>query len=255
MILPTVGKNLSYLEECLLSIEKQTLQNFKLLLLIDGNAEVLDDVITLVKRCISRPSRVLLSSKRRGVSRSLNLLCRLANTQYLARMDDDDRCHPKRLELSLSSIIECGADVLGTGANIINASGYKTDVAYGIDFTKEPNINDYIFGPVFFHPSVIYRRDWILQNRYDRSWKNGQDRELWLRTRGAKFVNLNEPLIDYRVRPPSASVYLKALYNKKELIIRVRSTLGRRDYYKLLISFFVEASKVYFRKYTMWWIK
>ena len=105
------------------------------------------------------------------------------------------------------------------------ADGSDRGEARALNHRNPLTLYHFIFGPVFFHPTVVYRRDWITSLRYDRAWGNGQDRELWIRGRGSRYGNLSEPYLKYRVRPSDHSVYRSAFQNKKVLVQKYSDTL------------------------------
>ncbi|MDB4035285.1 glycosyltransferase [Pseudomonadales bacterium] len=219
VIMPTTLSNEQHLNECIHSLEMQTLEKFELLVLVDGSALNHGDVARHFSN-FSRPYRLLISKKRRGVSRSLNILARTARTVYLARMDDDDIALPARLEQQLSLIEGKNFDVVGSAVTLINAEGGTIDEKrLALDFSKKVLLRDLVFGEVFFHPTVVYLRTWVLKHKYCRSWGNGQDRELWMRAFSAsRYFNSEEVLLKYRVRALHNDVFLRATRNKMLLI-------------------------------------
>ena len=218
VIMPTTLANENHLKECIESLEAQTLEKFKLLFLVDGSALSHGEVVRFFSD-FTRPYKVLISTKRRGVSRSLNILARLADTAYLARMDDDDRCRPERLQKELSILTTSKADVVGANVMLIDEVGNDICVRKAHHFGVTDGIQTYIFKDIFFHPTVMYRRDWILKHKYNPSWGYGEDRELWIRARGTRYHNIDDVLMDYRVRPAASTVYRKALKNKFKLAL------------------------------------
>lgn len=238
VIMPTVLGNEQYLRESVVSLEAQTLENFKLLVLVDGSSLKHSEVDRYFSK-ISRPYKVLISTKRRGVSRCLNILARLADTTYLARMDDDDIALPYRLEKQLA-LIECqDLDVVGSAVAMINSIG---DIIHqkrlAIDFTQRVLLSDLLFRDVFFHPTVVYRRNWVLKHKYFRSWENGQDRELWMRAfSSSRYANCEEVLLRYRVRPLSNDVFFNATKNKMLLIDKFFSRSRLRFILKMRVQY------------------
>ena len=219
VILPTTLNNLEYLKDAITSLEKQTLRQFYLIIFVDGDSSNIGALELFLNKSYSKPYRILRSKKNRGVARALNIMVRCACTEFIARMDDDDRCWPERLQRELSILTTSKADAVGANVMLIDELGNDICVKKAHHFGVADDMQTYIFKDIFFHPTVMYRRDWILKHKYNPSWGYGEDRELWIRARGSRYFNIDDVLMDYRVRPAASTVYRKALKNKFKLAL------------------------------------
>ena len=223
VIMATQACNTIYFNEALRSVLCQTCSEFELLIIFDGCGE---DRVECVLAGFDDPRiRVIRSNSNRGLARSLNIAVRLARAPLLARMDDDDRCLPYRLQLQREEIERRGCDVLGTNAFVIDGEGCRVNKDAVLRANPDLAAGPFgaIFGNLFIHPSVMIRREWALHNRYNRSWERGQDRELWVRSAPHSiFGHLETPLLEYRRQTATKSVQMKNIRNAYRLIWKFR---------------------------------
>lgn len=142
---------------------------------------------------------VLTNDCNQGLAASLNRAWQSARGPLLARMDDDDLCHPERFARQVEYLRDHPeVDVLGTAAEYIDQSGRSMGIVRRpeshADLTRE------IFRNVpVIHPTVMMRREVLDQlSGYDTRLRRAQDLDLWLRAyRHFTFHNLPEPLLSY----------------------------------------------------------
>lgn len=130
---------------------------------------------------------------------ALNRLIDEARGKYIANMDGDDYCSPKRLEKQLELFEKDETlDVVGTGIVYLD----DMDVPLGesiipsshAEICRNPYRNIDIC-----HGSVMVKRSWYLQNKYDELAVKVEDCDLWLRTfEHSKFANVYEGLYYYK---------------------------------------------------------
>lgn len=238
VIIPSLFNNPDHFREMMASLDSQTYNNFEVLIMLDGNP-CRETLLLAILDDANFHYRVLVSQKQRGVSRALNILARFSKGQLIARMDDDDVCHPQRFETQVRYLMNSDVDVLGTGVRLIDQHGHFLNTTRsGFDFRTAPKPFDLLFGDLFFHPSVMFRKVWWRKHRYNRSWKYGEDRELWIRSmQGSIFSNLPDQLLSYRVRQVGHSSYRKALKNKLKLLRHFSCVFKwRRPFYYVFIK-------------------
>lgn len=222
IVLPTQAGNLGYFREAVLSVLDQSLQDFELLVVFDGcSHERAAEALAGLRDSRIRP---VLSEKKRGLPRCLNLGARLARAPLIARMDDDDRCLPERLARQVDLMQSDSIDVLGTWSWSIDQQGLRLgDEPEQPDPTLPLSPVRAVFGRLFVHPSVMMRRDWLFDNRYDSSWGYGEDRELWVRAAPhSRYSCVREPLLEYRKSPGVKQSRMKGVRNAYRLIWRYR---------------------------------
>lgn len=226
-IISSRAENPLYLEEAIISMLNQTADDIEIVLVLDGADAGQRAFATLAKFSDSR-LRCLYSKRRRGLARSLNIAARVSRGHFLARMDDDDRSLPARIEKQISFMRRERVHIAGSYAYLINAQGERDE---GVIVKANPSALDNPIGAVFksilLHPTVMFRRDWILKNKYNKHWGRGQDRELWVRvSSSARFGCIAEPLLEYRRCAAVKGAQLSNVVSAFKLIWVHRSRFG-----------------------------
>lgn len=178
------------------SIFCQTYTNWELILVAD-NAKI--DLVRLAENLADPRVTVINDGRCLGLSERLNQISDIANGRYVARMDSDDIMHPRRIEVSVTTLIEnVTKKVASTGAYQIDE---KSSIKGDFHTSSFGTNRDVAFrsSPII-HPTVIFERDWCRANRYDPSFSKAQDKELWIRAlRPETYIKIEENLLFYRV--------------------------------------------------------
>lgn len=186
-----------FIAEAIQSILDQTYTRFEFLIIDDGStdrtAEIIeqfdDDRIIYIKK----PSNT-------GIAESLNLGIKHAKGHYIARMDDDDISFPHRFEKQLH-VMESKPDLIFCGTNVQDHLGvanftpeHHDDILLTLLFFKNP----------IFHPTVLIKKEVLLQHPYNPKRVPAEDHDLWSRLifKG-QFYQLQEPLFYVRLHTTS----------------------------------------------------
>lgn len=198
-----------YLREAVQSILDQSFSDFELILINDGSTDSSREVASSFKD----PRIVLIDNPGNlGLSKSFNIGIKAARGEFIARMDADDIAYLSRFQKQLDFFTDHPAvSVLGTAVTLINEMGER------IGGAKKPEKHELIkwqslLSTPLFHPTVMARREVLKANLFDETLFNSEDYELWSRllfTTRARFANLKEPLLYYRVFPSSFTRNLK----------------------------------------------
>lgn len=189
----------SHLEEAVESVRRQTWENWELLLYNDGSdTEYRDRIRELAGR--DRRIRYLEGKTNRGIAFGLNRCIRLAEGEFIARMDGDDISLPERFERQISFLEQHPEyDFAGCCAFLI--SGEK--VWGRRRMPERPEKEDFLAYSPFIHPSVMFRRE--VFEKYGNYSLSGrmlrcEDYELFMRLyiSGSYGYNLQEELFCYR---------------------------------------------------------
>jgi glycosyltransferase involved in cell wall biosynthesis len=206
-ILLPVRNEARFLPAALASLRRQTFSDWELVAVDDGSTDGTAMMLAVFSRedprvrVISRPAEGLVTALNAGLA-----ACR---APLVARMDGDDICHPRRLELQLQylsahqevGLVGCGfrhfpRALMRDGMkayeewqnNLISAAAIHRDL-----FVESP----------FAHPTVVFRRELIsgAGGYRDRGWP--EDYDLWLRLArsGVIFAKLPQTLLFWRDRP------------------------------------------------------
>jgi glycosyltransferase involved in cell wall biosynthesis len=167
----------------------------------------------------------------------------MAGGKYLARMDADDIMHPVRLQKQVEYLeAHPEVDVVDSEAYIIDALGNLT----GIKLLPQINPDPYSAYKycLMFHPTVMGRSAWFVDNPYDESFIRAEDYELWCRTcKSSSFARLKQPLHFYRENHRTSRAYLddyvqgSRSYRKCLLLHGPRMIGWRHTTYLLMRSF------------------
>lgn len=193
-----------YLAECIQSLLDQSLAEIELVILDDGSRDGSREVV----RSFRDPRiRFLPQEVNRGLPACLNLGIREARGEFVARMDADDVCHPERLRTQVDFLeAHPEVDLLGTAVRLLKSTDDREVVRFpGDDATLRSQLP---FGCPFFHPTVMWRRQRLVDAElwYDESFRRSQDFELWERAAPhLGFANLPEPLLFFRRHEASVS--------------------------------------------------
>jgi glycosyltransferase involved in cell wall biosynthesis len=206
----------AFLRAALRSVLAQTHTDFEIILLDDGSTDNSPDV---ARAFGDSRIRVHVDGQQRGLSARLNQGVQLARADLVARMDADDICLPRRLELQLSflaahpevDLVGCrvaafrGRQILGL---LPFAADHEALVARPWHTIPLP------------HPTWVGRRSWFLRNPYRTpEVKRAEDQELLVRAaRTSRYACLPEVLLAYRLGAPDL---------RKSLVARRTQTLAQ----------------------------
>ena len=154
----------------------------------------------------------IIKNHGRGISDALNTGVRESSCEWIARMDADDISCPDRLEKQIA-FLESSSDQelagCGTQAEFINESGKC------LGYSRNPESWDEIRRNIvkkscFVHPSLMIRRQHLLQVPYRKAFDGAEDFDLILRiSETGKIINLGKVLLRYRMH------YLQSSYDNR----------------------------------------
>ncbi|HYE99087.1 MAG TPA: glycosyltransferase, partial [Planctomycetota bacterium] len=187
------------------SLRRQTLRAWELVAVDDGSR---DGTRAILEAARAGDPRVrVVSTPPRGVAEALARAAAEARAPFLARMDADDVCHRRRLELQVARLEAVPrVDVLGCRVRAWGptAEGMRRYVAWQNGLLDHDAIAAALFveSPLV-HPSVMLRRDALERAGGYRATPWPEDYDLWLRLAegGARFEKLPRTLLAWRESP------------------------------------------------------
>jgi len=231
------------------SIINQTYSNWEMVIIDDHSTDGTYALLVEVAQSDQR-IKVYRNEKNIGLAKSLNFGATKISNQLIARMDGDDISKSTRIEKQIAFMLENPSiDVVGTGAELIDDNGEFINLSL-LPESHEDLKDIIVKKSVFFHPSVMIRKSFFdITGGYSENLIRGQDYELWIKGlyRGAKYHNLQEPLIEYRTSSKNKSIN-KVFY---EFYARGYATI-KFGYYRGIIYAFVDLIKnilVHYRLY------
>jgi glycosyltransferase involved in cell wall biosynthesis len=223
-VLLAVHNDSRFLGQALASVLRQTVDDLELIVVDDAST---DETPALLAAVGDPRLRVITNDEQEGLASSLNHGLSEASGRYVARLDADDVALPERLARQLERMRRDGEEdlaVIGSAVLDLDAGGRPGMLhrnpagATGIRWLT-------LFGSPFFHPTVLVDRDRVdrAQLRYDPSYAESEDYELWARLlSGRQGANLPQPLVLKRVHPGQASLRRAGLQEslQRELALR-----------------------------------
>ena len=199
VVIPLYNKELS-IRNTLLSVLKQSYQNFEILVVNDGS---IDGSIDAVKTINDERIR-LINQENQGVSAARNRGIKEASYEWIAFLDGDDLWEKDHL-IEYKNKIETlpSTNWLFSGFSIDNGRK-RIEVVFDID-GKLPNIFDsFLSGAVIHTSTVCIKRSLFdtYSGLYFRTGlNNSEDREVWYKLAcvDKSPVNIAKPLSIYKV--------------------------------------------------------
>lgn len=189
------------------SLRAQTSAPFEIIVVNDGST---DGTAKLLKK---QSGITLINRPHRGIVPALNDALGASSGEYIARMDADDLCRPRRFEkqaalLSENPDIGVAGCRVGFGGDKEEQAGYSTYVDWinGLDTPERIAVNRFVESPLA-HPSVMFRRELVKQFGAYRNGPFPEDYELWLRwmSRGVRVGKVDEELLIWNDPPERLS--------------------------------------------------
>ncbi|HQD92953.1 MAG TPA: glycosyltransferase family 2 protein [Bacilli bacterium] len=202
------------------SILNQTYENWELIMCDDGST---DRTYEIANEYSKRDERIKLikNSKNMGLAKTLNNCLEISTGDYIMRHDGDDIMIKDRIEKQVKYMDTHVCDACGSGAYIFDDLGI-----WGIRQPLEmPGKSCMVLGAPFIHPTLIIKKDVLLQvggysdNKLTR--QRLEDYDLWIKLFERNFIlcNIQEPLIYYRED--------RNAYNRRKKKFRIAETRAR----------------------------
>lgn len=206
VILP-VYNGVPYLDEAIKSILRQTYSNFEFIIIDDGST---DNSIEIINKYKSIDDRIkVISRENRGLISSLNEGIEKSEGTYIARIDQDDVSLPGRLEMQLNYMLKDHLDICGGDFTKIDAQDNVLE-EHKVPKTESEIIITLATNMPFAHSCVMIKKSFLSTNNLKyglNGYRNAEDLDLWILMyeNGAKFGNVNENILKYRILPSSMS--------------------------------------------------
>ena len=184
------------------SVYNQTLKPKQIVMVVDGPVpEDITKVLEELKKEIDI-FEVYPYEKNSGLGIALKKGTEFCKYEYIARMDSDDISLPDRFEKQmkkfeedpeLSLVASNSQEFIDTLDNLANVKALPE---------KHEDIVEFMKGRCpFVHPTVIMKKEMLLKAGGYEHWHYAEDYYMWVRMylAGAKFYNIQENLINFRI--------------------------------------------------------
>ena len=195
-----------YLAQAVASVLAQTLGDFEFIIINDGSTDRSEQIL---KDLAAKDSRIkLISRPNTGYVVALNEGLALARGEFIARMDADDVCFPKRFERQVKFLREHAAVVVvGGRTEIIDEAG-RIIIRPHVPLDNQTLQQALLEGRTMIgHPTVMARRQTMLDcGGYDVNACPAEDLDMWLRIgEVGELANVPELILQYRQHAKSVS--------------------------------------------------
>ena len=196
-------ENPDYFNSCMNSIVIQTSPPTEIVLVKDGPLpEKLDKAILKWKEKLGDMLKLVPLEKNVGLGRALQIGLLNCKHEIIARVDTDDICRKDRFEKQIK-FLENNPKIDIVGSWI---GEFERDINNIICIRKVPLTHDKIkkyarFRSPLNHPSVVFRKQAVLESGGYLPFQGLEDYYLWVRMlkSGKRFANINEPLVLFRL--------------------------------------------------------
>jgi glycosyltransferase involved in cell wall biosynthesis/GT2 family glycosyltransferase len=204
-VLVAVRDGEPYTRIALESVLRQTVSDLELVVVDDASTDGTPDTLA----ALDDPRvRILRNDEQLGLAGSLNRALDVASGRFIARMDADDAAFPDWLERCLELAgSHAGLGLVGAGVLDIDRDGTPRELHLH-DAGRAVLRWRALFSAPVFHDTVVVRRDVLEANglRYDTSYGESEDYELWTRVLDVSEGDCVEaPLVLHRLHPHQAS--------------------------------------------------
>ena len=226
-VVMTVYNTERYVAEAVESVLSQTFRDFEFIVIDDGSTDrspaILRDYAARDRRIklVSRPNTGIVAAANEGIS--------MARGRYLARMDSDDVCLPRRFETQVRYLDEHPECVL-VGSRVTVVDPYGSPVLESGQKLTHEEIDAELLGSgggwAIVQPSAMMRTEAVRRVGAYRGRHNvSEDQDLFLRlAEVGRVANLPEPLLLYRRH------YKSVMHTQWRQREQVKETIVREAY-------------------------
>lgn len=200
------------LTEAIDSIISQTYTNWQFIICDDGSKDDSYDIAKKYEKMDPNRFIVIKNNKNLGLNSTLNRCLRIADGDYIARMDGDDLCDPTRFEKEVNFLNQHPEyAIVSTHMTTFDESG-----EWGCIKTLEyPQKKDFATQvPMFCHAPCMIRKEAFLDVEgytEDKRLLRVEDYHLWYKfyAKGYKGYNIQEPL--YMMRDDKNALHRRTM--------------------------------------------
>lgn len=203
-VIMSVRNGEKYVADSIRSMLNQSFKDFEFIILNDAS---IDNTLKIINKIKDKRLKVISNSRKKGLTKSLNICLKICKGKYIARMDHDDIARPDRFQKQISFLEQNPkVGVVGSWVEIIDSWG-KSKGLLKFPKSQKTILNKiFLYNPIR-HSTVMFRKELVNKyGFYDANLDGAEDYDLWLRfSRHTKIANINIPLVKYRIHEDSVS--------------------------------------------------
>ena len=200
-VVMTVYNTARFVAEAVDSVLAQTFRDFEFVVVDDGST---DGSLSILRDRERRDARIrLISRPNTGIVRAANEGMELACGRYIARMDSDDVCLPRRFEAQVA-YLDTHPECVLVGSRVTVVDPYGSPVFESGQKLTHEEIDAELLGSgggwAIVQPSAMMRAEAVRRVGGYRGRHNvSEDQDMFLRlAEVGRVANLPEPLLLYR---------------------------------------------------------
>ena len=200
-VVMTVYNTARFVAEAVDSVLAQTFRDFEFVVVDDGST---DGSLSILRDRERRDARIrLISRPNTGIVRAANEGMELARGHYIARMDSDDVCLPRRFEAQVA-YLDAHPQCVLVGSRVTVVDPYGSPVFESGQKLTHEEIDAELLGSgggwAIVQPSAMMRAEAVRRVGGYRGRHNvSEDQDMFLRlAEVGRVANLPEPLLLYR---------------------------------------------------------
>ena len=213
-VLMPVRNGEAFIKESIDSVLCQSFTDFELLIMDDGST---DGTVNIIQSY--QDKRIRFEKRNHNFIKNLNEGLSLAQGNYIARMDADDRMHSERLRIQLKRMKQNPDITLCSSWT----KPFKTDgtllapFQFGEYFSENP-ILQMLLGNFISHPSVMIKKEFLTVNKLEyQNYPHTEDYKLWFEIAklGGKIFVEPQHLLYFRVSETQVTaIHREEMFNQ-----------------------------------------
>lgn len=202
IIIPTHNR-VAKLRRALLSIQKQTFNDFEVIIIDDASEDDTDKLVEDFSKFLN--IKYIKLDSRCGAAKARNAGIKKAEGLFIAFLDSDDEWVPYKLERQMSIFLKLPSyiGVIYSGLSIIeNGTEIRQKIPQGQARIKELIFYKNVIGPL--STGIVRRECFEKCGLFDECFPACQDWDLWIRiAQKYQFFLVKDSLVRYHISPDS----------------------------------------------------
>jgi glycosyltransferase involved in cell wall biosynthesis len=224
IVIPTYNRG-KLIKKAIISILKQTYQDFELIV-VDDNSN--DDTEDIVKTIDDNRIKYIKHEENRGANAARNTGIKNSVGEYIAFQDSDDEWLENKLVIQLNELIKNEADVVASSFYRYFKNG-KRELIPDESIEDKQICRNLFYGNFISTQTILGKRECFIEEKFDESFPRFQDWELIIRMSKRYNIHfINKPLVNVYVQDDSISQnYLKAYSALKMLLEKYKEDIEK----------------------------
>jgi glycosyltransferase involved in cell wall biosynthesis len=197
-----------YIQEAFDDIALQTYKNWELLVVEDAAPNSIEDLVVAFQQKVPN-NRVVFHRKEynSGASSTRNVAMKMAQGEYIAFLDSDDRWLPDHLSRKVNLLSQSRADIVYSGVDMFDSDTGRSEFIWGPNSEELNHFPNSLFIRNFIQPSGVLIRQSVVEDvgLFDESIFLVEDYDYWLRSVRQGKIFVYDPKVTTRYRKNHAS--------------------------------------------------